>query len=343
MADSVPPVPAGAAPETTAGSLPLRRGDTGRPVADLQQRLAELGIEFDEEPGRFGPETEAAVASFQTSRGLAASGSCDRPTWNALVEAGRRLGDRLLYLRTPMLRGDDVAELQRNLSALGFDPGRIDAIFGDDTADALRDFQRNAGLPVDGICGRRTLADLARLSPRRGGSDLVSPLRERINLHRGGPATLAGRRIALGEPGGFAAATAALARAVREAGATALELHHPDPSFQAREANAANADCVIALQLVPGASSCVTAFYRGFRYESRASRHLAELVQQRLPAALGLDDGGTAGMALPILRETRMPAVELQLGSPLVVVQRTGEIAQAVLGALSEWVDGNWD
>ena len=70
--------------------------------------------------GRFGPGTQAAVVDFQRHRGLPASGVCDTATWMALVEAGYRAGDRLLYLRSPMLRGDDVADLQRSLGALGF-------------------------------------------------------------------------------------------------------------------------------------------------------------------------------------------------------------------------------
>lgn len=349
MADQAPPVDAGPAPEAFHGSLPLQRGDCGGPVADLQQRLAAIGIDVKprEPHGEFGAGTETAVRVFQQRRGLSASGVCDRQTWSALVEAGHQLGDRFLYRRTPMLRGDDVAELQRRMSTLGFDPGRIDGIFGDETADALRDFQRNAGLPVDGICGRRTLSDLERLHPRPGGSDLVSPVRELLNLRRTDPGLGSGglgtRRIVVVEPGGFAAAATAVCRALREAGATALELHHPDPSLQASEANAANADCVVALQLLPDRTTCTTAYYRGFRYESVASRRLAELIQRDLPAVLGLEGGGIAGMALPILRETRMPAVELQLGSPLVVVQRTAALAATVVSALSEWISSDWD
>ena len=343
MADFVPPVPAGSAVEALSRSLPLRRGDAGGAVADLQQRLAVLGFVTGDTEGAYGAGTEGAVRAFQHHRGLDLSGCCDSHTWSALVEAGRRLGDRLLYRRTPMLRGDDVADLQHRLSSLGFDPGRVDGIFGDETADALRDFQRNAGLPVDGICGRATLSDLQRLSPREGSTHPVSPVRERLNVRRAGLASLDGRRIAVGEPGGFAAAAGAVSRALRSAGATALELHHPDPSVQASEANAAFADCVVALQLLPGASTCSTAYYRGFRYESVASRRLAQLLQGKLPQVLGLEDGGVRGMALAILRETRMPAIELQLGSPLLVVQRTADLASVVVEALSSWVLGNWD
>ena len=94
------------------------------------------------------PARAAAVEAFQHRRGLRVDGVCGAQTWWALVEAGFRLGDRFLYHRQPMMRGDDVAELQRRLSALGFDTGRVDGIFGDLTSRALAEFQRNLGLPV---------------------------------------------------------------------------------------------------------------------------------------------------------------------------------------------------
>ncbi|MDQ3757231.1 MAG: peptidoglycan-binding protein, partial [Actinomycetota bacterium] len=75
-----------------------------------------MGHEADgDEPGTYGFGTEGAVRAFQQARGLRADGICGRETWSALVEAGYRLGDRLLFLRQPMLRGDDVAALQRQL------------------------------------------------------------------------------------------------------------------------------------------------------------------------------------------------------------------------------------
>ena len=107
--------------------------------------------------------------SFQSQRGLRADGVCGQQTWSSLVEAGFRLGDRLLYRRSPMLQGDDIAEVQRRLSGLGFDPGGVDGIFGESTHVALSEFQRNVGLATDGICGPRTLSELTRVAPRRGG------------------------------------------------------------------------------------------------------------------------------------------------------------------------------
>jgi len=319
--------------------LPLRPGDHGEGVADLQHRLARLGAKLSgDEPGEYGPSTAGAVARFQAERGLNEDGVCDQQTWSAVVEAGYRLDDRLLYRRTPMLRGDDVAELQRHLSALGFDPGRIDGIFGDQTAEALMDFQHNAGLPPDGICGHETLAEVLRLQPVQGSTDLVSPLHERLKVATDGRGDLAGRRIGVGEQGGFGAGVVSTCRALREAGALGLAFHHPDPSSQAAEANATGVDCFVNLVLLADERSCSTAYYLGFRYESLASRRLAELVQEELPDALGVSDGGVRGMALPILRETRMPAIEVRLGAPLVVVQHTAELGRVLVRALSRWV-----
>lgn len=52
--------------------------------------------------------------------------------------------------------GDDVIELQARLQYLGFYNGKIDGIFGYGTYWALRNFQEQYGLGVDGIAGRQT-------------------------------------------------------------------------------------------------------------------------------------------------------------------------------------------
>jgi N-acetylmuramoyl-L-alanine amidase len=75
-------------------------------------------------------------------------------TWRAIVDAGYRLGDRLIYHRVPMMRGDDVATLQAQLNSLGFDTGKVDGVFGPDTLTGLLDFQHNRQLAEDGISGR---------------------------------------------------------------------------------------------------------------------------------------------------------------------------------------------
>ncbi|HZD59966.1 MAG TPA: peptidoglycan-binding protein, partial [Anaerolineae bacterium] len=103
------------------------------------------------------------VKKFQLDRNLAVSGSVDKGTWRALVEASYKLGDRLLYLRSPFFRGDDVRKLQKYLNTLGFNTGRVDGIYGETTERAVREFQQNIGLPSDGIFGQSTLAAIQNL------------------------------------------------------------------------------------------------------------------------------------------------------------------------------------
>ncbi len=63
---------------------------------------------------------------------------------------------RILMLRSPYMRGEDVRELQRALKQNGFDPGQTDGVFGKKTERALKRYQRAHGLKADGIAGKMT-------------------------------------------------------------------------------------------------------------------------------------------------------------------------------------------
>jgi N-acetylmuramoyl-L-alanine amidase len=60
--------------------------------------------------------------------------------------------------------GDDVIELQSRLQYLGFYNGQIDGVFGWGTYWALRNFQYEFGLPIDGLAGTDTKAKLVKAS-----------------------------------------------------------------------------------------------------------------------------------------------------------------------------------
>ncbi len=144
---------------------PIRKGDRGAAVEDVQRRLLTTGVDLGSTgvDGVFLGATYAAVVAFQRERGLAEDGVVGPETWSALVDATFSLGDRLLYLRLPYLHGADVASLQHALNALGFSCGAADAIFGAFTERALRDFQTNAGLDADGIVGPSTVRAIENL------------------------------------------------------------------------------------------------------------------------------------------------------------------------------------
>src|SRR5712691_12730080 len=313
----------------------LTRGARGEAVHDVRARLAALGFTTEsDEPGSFGARTEAAVREFQQRRHLLVDGKVGPDTWHELVEAGYSLGDRVLYNRYPSLRGDDVRALQARLNLLGFDVGREDGIFGERTDRAVREFQRNVGLPSDGILGATTLDTLLRLRPVMPGPGFAS-VREREALRGRAPASLRNALVAIDAGHGSADPGAVGPTGLREsnaavdlAEAVSLELsrrgadpfllrrrdENPSVTVRARLANSRGAEVLLSLHLNshddPNAEGA-TVFYCGREgWASAGGQRLAELIQDELTSRLGLMDGRTHPKWLPLLRETRMPAVQ---------------------------------
>lgn len=291
-----------------------------------------------EDGDRYGDATSVAVTAFQQAGGLRADGICDATTWAALVESEYRLGDRLLCLRSPMMRGDDVSDLQLRLGALGFDAGRVDGIFGPNTQAAVLDFQRNAGLITDQVCGPDTVEALVRLEGR-GGSATVTAVRERERLRRS-LRSLPHLRVAVGSADGMHPVTSGLAAALQQAGVAVLLLDG-DWSDQAGAANEFDADVYVGL--APVDDSIVEASYFAVPgFESEGGRRLAELIIKELPASPGWGVGMVQGMRLPILRETRASAVLLQLGDTEAVAGHAGLVIASLQRALEAWADDPW-
>ncbi|MEB3179733.1 MAG: peptidoglycan-binding domain-containing protein [Nostocaceae cyanobacterium] len=68
------------------GNAPLlNRGSRGQAVRDLQTFLQQQGVYNGQIDGIYGPQTAAAVASFQRSRNLTADGIAGRQTWQAVL------------------------------------------------------------------------------------------------------------------------------------------------------------------------------------------------------------------------------------------------------------------
>lgn len=306
-------------------TLLIRRGDRSQEVADVQSRLRALGYDIDDVLGDFGSSTTSAVRAFQQQRGIIVDGDVGRETWNELVEASWRLGDRSLYLSRPYMRGDDVTALQARLNALGYDAGREDGIFGPDTDIAVRHFQKEYGVAEDGIYGPATNTALAGLRVDRPGT--AAQIREELRLARA--TGIDGALVVLDpghggdDPGGLANEGVwegdlcwDLARRMAERlvwfGArvrfTRNEAQGPDHHERARRANDIDGDVFVSLHLnshdEASAEGACTYFFRA----SRGGERLAESIQQHL-VHFGLRDCRSHPRSYALLRETRMPAV----------------------------------
>ena len=299
IADEVEP------PDTT--TLPiLRRGASGPAVFALREHLRQLGHRFGGERD-FGERTELAVQAFQAERGLRADGICGPQTWGALHDAGYALGDRILAVRKPMVRGDDVAALQHRLNALGFDPGRPDGVFGPNTESALREFQRNAGVANDGVCGPATITALDRLDALAGGS--VVAVRERESL-AAKTRTVVQRRIALHGSGLAKDLFDQVALLLDAMGADILRLLGDDDSATARAANDYAADLFVARHQ-PDRAGQRLSFFGTADFRSVGGHHHATHLAVAL--ASHLDECAVGARTYGVLRETRMAAVVIHL------------------------------
>lgn len=129
----------------------LQNGSSGTDVLRLQRILVmNKLLDYTGIDGNFGAQTEAAVKAFQQSNGLTVDGIVGPLTWQALPADPD----------TPELSngssGSEVSAMQQVLKNAGLYTGPIDGDFGPDTEAAVRAYQTQRGVTVDGIVGDQT-------------------------------------------------------------------------------------------------------------------------------------------------------------------------------------------
>jgi N-acetylmuramoyl-L-alanine amidase len=224
-----------------------------------------------------------------------------------LIEAGWRLGSRLLFSTNPALRGDDVADLQVRLAQFGFNPGRIDGIFGPLTEGALSEFQRNCAIDVSGTLTRSTLTELVRMtSPRHTPRSLVTEARDLAGFHDtpSGPLVLCGSSPLV----------ALLAKACADAMSVTV-LDDDTPDIVATYANSHAASFVISLQTLKHVDGVHLHYWASYRSHSRRGEELASQIASASARSQHLPRVEVTGMALPILRETKMITLHIEHGT----------------------------
>ena len=163
----------------TTSTLPVR-GAKGDAVVAVQKALKAAGLEVKGGiDGAFGSGTTSTIATFQTSKGLTASGVLDIPTAVALAliapvaaPAPAPAPAAVSIASTPTLldssalpargnRGDAVRTLQKALINAGIEvKGGADGVFGGATFVALQKFQTANALSVTGTLTTQTAVKL---------------------------------------------------------------------------------------------------------------------------------------------------------------------------------------
>ena len=163
----------GSASDSTTG---LKVGSTGEKVIQLQQDLTALGYYYGDITGHYGSLTKTAVKKFQKAKGITQDGVAGTTTLNAIAKAlGGSSGSGTTT--GSLRRGDKgpaVLELQTMLKKLNYYYADLTGSFGSKTEQAVRKFQDDQNLTVDGIAGLKTIATLRKLTGSGSGDSSSS-------------------------------------------------------------------------------------------------------------------------------------------------------------------------
>ncbi len=310
----------------------LRLGDHGAAVAEVRSRLGQLGLldtAGDRDEGAFDGDLDRAVRAFQQERGITVDGIVGPSTFRRLEEARWQLGDRVLsFVPGHLMSGDDVVELQRRLTTLGFASGRIDGVFGRQTDAALREFQKGVGVTADGTCGPDSFRAFDRLVRTVSGGSATS-LREHVTVTE--LQTGVADKVIVIDPGPAVAAEVSHSVAVRLEGRLAAlgtqvvltrgpRAGATDDAVNATLANDIGAHLVLSVVVDSAPSPLpngLATFYFG---DPRGGTHspsgmlLAERVHEEVHGRTDLLDCRVHPRTWDLLRMTRMPAVRVVLG-----------------------------
>ncbi len=143
----------------------------GIDIAYVQQTLSRQGLSLDDD-GYYGPTTAEAVKTMQGWNDLQKSGIIGPATWKAIIAYNDKapvnegpikypIGSRVLRLKSPTMRGNDVLWVQNVLKKQGLNVS-ADSIYGKEDVALIKIVQGWNDLTRDGVCGSKTFEVLKR-------------------------------------------------------------------------------------------------------------------------------------------------------------------------------------
>ena len=145
-------------------------GSTGDEVRKLQNRLWTLGYLPSKPDGVYGEDTVAAVKRFQSRNDLIVDGYLGPNTKRMLTSTSAKY-NKLEFT----MSGDDVQRVQARLQKLNYlKASEVTGYFGAITEQAVRVFQKNNGLSVDGKVAKETYEKLFSSDAKRAARPVSS-------------------------------------------------------------------------------------------------------------------------------------------------------------------------
>lgn len=155
-------------------------GDSGSQVTKIQKRLKELGFYNGDITGYFGTDTQKAYKAFQTAAGVVVDGICGKTDRDILysnnapvyvastTEAKKKTTTKKKSTKKTTKKkqetvisvgdySDDVTAIQKQLIKLNYlEKGNATGYFGEDTEQAIKDFQDYNEITVTGSVDNAT-------------------------------------------------------------------------------------------------------------------------------------------------------------------------------------------
>ena len=162
---------------------PLHVGSSGTDVTRLQTRLTILGYYTGKITGVYLDATAEAVSAFQVKMGLTATGEADGDTQGLIYSSDARSRSGAAVITPEPERDSEIVDgnnpdaietvaykkrlaygssgknvklLQQRLTDLGYYEGPVSGNFQGNTRNAVKAFQTQNGLKVDGVVGKKT-------------------------------------------------------------------------------------------------------------------------------------------------------------------------------------------
>ena len=173
-------------PTYTIPTETVKKNSQGEAAKTVQARLKELGYFKSRVDGKFGNLSVSALKAFQKDNGLKDDGVAGKSTYQVLFsenvlhkgetptpagtaeptpnstgteEETAAEGSGGTFYWTTIRQGatgESVSQLQEMLIELGYLSGKPDGTYGEKTVEAVKEFQKNNGLTVDGAAGEAT-------------------------------------------------------------------------------------------------------------------------------------------------------------------------------------------
>lgn len=142
-------------------------GSSGDGVKEIQTLLKSLGYYSGSITGKYKGATRTAVIWFQRSNGLTVDGKVGEKTLNKMKSSTAVKATDAVAKNTTAnggltigSTGAEVLDVQKDLQKLNYYKGPLDGLFSEETAQAVKAFQKNNNLTPDGIVGPYTLLKL---------------------------------------------------------------------------------------------------------------------------------------------------------------------------------------